>query len=63
MQTLPDYTVEKGENIFKIIADWRVAAKKAGWSTEEIKEVLDKAMIAESYEDAMDIIVENCSGY
>ena len=28
MQTLPDYTVEEGENIFKIIADWRVAAKK-----------------------------------
>lgn len=59
----PEYTVEEGENIFKIIADWRGAAKKAGWSGEEIKEVLDKVMAAASYEDAMDIIAENCSGY
>lgn len=59
----PEYTVEEGENIFKIIADWRGAAKKAGWSAEEIKEVLDKVMAAASYEDAMDIIAENCSGY
>lgn len=59
----PEYTVEEGENIFKIIADWRVAAKKASWTNAEIKEVLDKVMAAESYEEAMDIIAENCSGY
>lgn len=63
MQALPDYTVDAGENIFKIIADWRVAAKKASWTNAEIKEVLDKVTAAESYEEAMDIIAENCSGY
>ena len=63
MQTLPDYTVEEGENIFKIIVDWRRAAKKAGWSTKEIETVLAKVTAAESYEEAMDIIAENCSGY
>lgn len=62
MQT-PDYTVDVGENIFHIISSWRRAAKKAGWSAEEIKEVLDKVIAAESYEEAMDIIAENCSGY
>jgi hypothetical protein len=59
----PEYTVEEGENIFKIIADWRGAAKKAGWSGEEIEAVLAKVRLAASYEDAMDIIAENCSGY
>jgi hypothetical protein len=59
----PEYTVEEGENIFKIIADWRGAAKKAGWSREEIETVLAKVRLAASYEDAMDIIAENCSGY
>lgn len=62
MQT-PDYTVDVGENIFYIIASWRKAAKKAGWSAEEIKEVLDRATSASSYEEAMDIIAENCNGY
>lgn len=62
MQT-PDYTVDVGENIFYIIASWRKAAKKAGWPAEEIEKVLTKATSASSYDEAMDVIAENCNGY
>lgn len=62
MQT-PDYTVDVGENIFYIIASWRKAAKKAGWPAEEIEKVLTRTTSASSYDEAMDIIAENCNGY
>ena len=62
MQT-PDYTVDVGENIFYIIASWRRAAKKADWPAEEIEKILAKATSASSYEEAMDVIAENCNGY
>lgn len=65
MQTLPlpDYTVDVGENIFYIIASWRKAAKKAGWPAEEIEKILARVTSASSYDEAMDIIAENCNGY
>ena len=49
----------KSGNAFAIMGAFRVAAKQAGWSENEIKETLDDAMSSD-YDHLLDVILNNC---
>jgi len=46
-------------NAFAILGGWQKAARKAGWTAEQIKTVMDDARLSD-YNHLLTVIQDNC---
>ena len=59
MNTKPEIQLSGEDgNVFNIIGLCKRAAKKAGWSTEEVSELVRQLMNAGSYDSVLQIILK-----
>ena len=54
------YALIYGDNAFTIVGEWAYAAKRAGWTPEEVQKVKDEAFNASSYQEFTWIIASYC---